>query len=316
MAFRLPNPNIILSFDGSTKGGNPGQGGAAAIIYVDGVPDSRVSNRMGVVGNNCAEYYGLILGLRELLHLFPTMEYDLTIKGDSELVIKQLDSKYQVRDDVLKNYYHVAKGLLARISKMASSIRLLQVPREENRDADNLAKEATALQIRPNFRFWHYPCLNSFLDATIKGTESSLHVKVAHDYGAAAYTPEILIDATILRQCYGDAALEIIRSTGKKNLIQGKTDMTVLGITSLQFTMGHGDIKVYNAHVVDFLPWPLQISGDHPACTNDKLFGSGDEGYTCSGGWRSKVPTRFQGHPYWESNVIIVGGRGMMNLSD
>ena len=265
----------------------------------------------GSFGNNCAEYYGLILGLREL---FCTCTQPWNIRSDRQGRLRSLLSnnslqEYQIQDEVLTNYYHVAKGLLARISKTGSSVRLLHIPREQNREADDLAKRAAAQKIQPNLRFWHYPCQNSFFDATINGTQNTLHVKVAHDYGAAAYTPEIYVDAAILRQCYGDAALEVVRPTGKKILIEGKAGMTVLGITSLTFTFGHGDIKVYNAHVVDFLPWPLQISCDHPACTRDKVFGQGaEEGYSGNRGWRSMVPPRFQRHPYWESDVLVVGG--------
>jgi ribonuclease HI len=228
MATRLPKPQITLFFDGSTRGGNPGDGGAAALFEIDGkVGDASnvapVSNRMGFVGNNCAEYYGLILGLRELLHAYPMVDYALTIKGDSELVIKQLKGEYQIRDEVLKDYYFVARGLLARISKTGSSINFMHI-----QEADALANEAAVLKISANLRFFHYPCQCSFLDGKIQGTKCTLQVKAAHDAGAFCFTPEIYVDAAVFRQCYGDDALEIIRSTGKKNLIEGKSAMTVL----------------------------------------------------------------------------------------
>ena len=165
---------ITLCFDGATRGSNPGPGGAAAIIKVsdNADDDNRVSNRIGFVGNNCAEYYGLILGLRELIHTYPMMIYNLTIKGDSEVVMKQLTGEYRVRDDVLRNYYLVAKGLLKRISNqilegkddLGGKIRFAHVGRQENKEADSLAVTAAKMSMpQPSLRFFHYPCLNSFI---------------------------------------------------------------------------------------------------------------------------------------------------------
>jgi len=94
MALRLALPHIEIYFDGSTDGPNTGKGGAAAVIYAQFRDNIRrldqqlvasVSNTMGTVGNNCAEYYGLLLGLREMLH---GLALDLHILGNSEHVIK------------------------------------------------------------------------------------------------------------------------------------------------------------------------------------------------------------------------------------
>jgi len=318
----VPLPEITIFFDGATKGSNPGQGGAGAIIVIDNQVVSSVSNRMGFAGNNRAEYYGLILGLRELIHLYPLSPasgYNLTIKGDSELVLKQLKGEYQVRDDVLKNYFLVAKGLLEQIKESITAaagdrhrdsqgtIRLVHVGREQNNQTDALAKKAAGMKINPRLRFFHYPCLGSFVDGEIQGTSGALKVKVAHDSGAACYTPEIYVDASVLCSLYGEDALKKIKSTGKKNLITGKAEMTILGTTWLQFSFGHGVIKVYDALVVDFLPWPLQVSLDHPACSFANVFGPNGS-YSCGGDdWRLQVSERFQSHPYWTSDVMVVG---------
>ena len=83
-----------------------------AIILIDGEEVAKVSNRMGLVGSNGAEYYGLILGLREIVHLYPYAPFNLTIKGDSEVVIKQLTGTYKVKNGLLRNYYLVTAGLI------------------------------------------------------------------------------------------------------------------------------------------------------------------------------------------------------------
>merc|ERR1719343_971666 len=121
-----PLPVFRLNFDGATQGGNPGLGGAGAIIKVDDDHKNnvRVWNRMGSVGSNCAEYYGLILGLREVLHLSPVCAFSLEVYGDSELVVKQLQGQYKVDGNkVLKNYFVVARGLLETIRKNIQATR-------------------------------------------------------------------------------------------------------------------------------------------------------------------------------------------------
>jgi ribonuclease HI len=300
---RLPAPEITIHFDGSTKEGNPGLGGASAVILIDDEAVTSVWNRMGVVGSNCAEYYGLILGLREIVHLYPYIPFNLTIKGDSELVIKQLKGECQVNNGVVKNYYLVADGLLKDIqrSRDPCTIRLLHIPREENRQADALAKRAAGVRIKPNLRYFHYPALEKFLDGEIQGQNHSAKIKVAHD-GAVCFTPEIYVDATLLRTVNGDEALQTIKSTGKKILIEGKADMTVLGLATIKFTFGRGLITVDDALVVDYLPWPLQISFFHPAISYD-LIPSCDTGFKSN--WRAEVSPFHQGHPYWTSNALM-----------
>lgn len=178
---------VTLHFDGATHGGNPGLGGAAAVISINNDPDLqvRVHNRMGLVGSNCAEYYGLVLGLRELLHLFPASPYELTIRGDSELVIKQMSGEWQVRDDIVRSYHLVADGLLGRVKKRMQTtggvttdmfdgrdcqLILQHIPREQNATADGLAKRAANMNVHPNLRFFHTAALNWFMDGTLQGT--------------------------------------------------------------------------------------------------------------------------------------------------
>lgn len=167
-----------------------------------------------------------------------------------------------------------------------------------------MLKRAAGLHIKANLRYFHYPCLSSFLDGEIEGLKLSAKIKVAHDIGAACFTPEIYVDATLLRTISGEEALNTIKSTGKKILIEGKSSMTVLGLTTIKFTFGCGIITVNDALVVDYLPWPLQISMDHPALSYDLI--PCDPARNLN--WRAEVSPFHQSHPYWTSNVIPIGG--------
>ena len=60
--------DLYLFFDGSTAEGNPGVGGCGAVYCYNNRKTLVVeSAQLGLVTNNVAEYYGLIIGLRRIL---------------------------------------------------------------------------------------------------------------------------------------------------------------------------------------------------------------------------------------------------------
>ncbi|RLF15841.1 MAG: ribonuclease H [Thermoprotei archaeon] len=141
---------ITVFFDGLCEPVNPG--GVACygfVIYVDG---EKVAEGSGTIGagylgmytsNNVAEYYALIYALRSLLEL----SYEgcsLVVKGDSQLVIRQLRGEYRVKAKHLKPLYEEVKGLLARFSE----VHLEWVRREGNVEADTLSRRAYETYIK------------------------------------------------------------------------------------------------------------------------------------------------------------------------
>ncbi len=120
-------------FDGCCLG-NPGPMGAGAVVQTE--RERKVLRKaFGKGTNNQAEYHGLILGLRHAL----AMEADsVTVHGDSQLVLRQLDGQYAVKAPGLKALHEEARLLLARFSK----VKLEWVPREENGEADQASREA------------------------------------------------------------------------------------------------------------------------------------------------------------------------------
>jgi ribonuclease HI len=118
--------------DGASRG-NPGPAGYGAVVRNDDTGEVvELSGYLGHTTNNVAEYQGLLAGLRYVLDHGGGV---VRIRADSELLIRQLEGRYQVRHPNLKPFYAEARALLARLERWTAE----HVPREHNRDADRLA---------------------------------------------------------------------------------------------------------------------------------------------------------------------------------
>jgi ribonuclease HI len=125
---------LVVNVDGGARG-NPGP---AAIGVVVSTPDGEVleehSERIGSATNNVAEYRALMLGLERALALGAS---EVELIGDSELVVRQVQGEYKVRDEVL---WRLHKHVIRALAEFDSwSIR--HVRREENEAADRLVNE-------------------------------------------------------------------------------------------------------------------------------------------------------------------------------
>uniref|UniRef100_A0A2N9HH26 Uncharacterized protein n=1 Tax=Fagus sylvatica TaxID=28930 RepID=A0A2N9HH26_FAGSY len=90
--------------------------------------------------NNVAEYQALIAGLQMALDM--KISY-LEVYGDSKLVINQLLTHYEVRNEGLVPYFRLATRLIEEFD----GISLEHIPRSENKIADALANLATTLAL-------------------------------------------------------------------------------------------------------------------------------------------------------------------------
>ena len=124
-----------LFSDGACRG-NPGIGGAGAVIT--DVADQVIwegKEYLGHCTNNIAEYKALILGLRGAL----SQGYkNLQIYMDSELLAKQINGAYRVRNANLQVLMKEVRDLL----KAFESAEVKHVPRLHNSHADKLANLA------------------------------------------------------------------------------------------------------------------------------------------------------------------------------
>jgi len=130
----------IIYTDGAARG-NPGPAGAGATITdPDGKTLGEVCKYLGETTNNQAEYQALLLALEEAKKLNITR---VTIYSDSELMVRQLNGVYKVKNQGLKPLFQKISTLLRQIG--AYSVN--HVPREENKRADKLANLAIDGQV-------------------------------------------------------------------------------------------------------------------------------------------------------------------------
>ena len=141
----LPTQKEILEFhiqaDGASRG-NPGKAGVGAVISdAQGRTVKELKCFLGMATNNVAEYRAVILALEKALELGGGR---VTVYLDSELVVRQLQGEYRVREAHLQTLHRRALEILSRFSKYT----IHYVPREENRRADQLANEAIDQKIK------------------------------------------------------------------------------------------------------------------------------------------------------------------------
>ncbi|RKH19772.1 reverse transcriptase-like protein [Corallococcus praedator] len=121
--------------DGAARG-NPGPAGAGAVLMdTQGAVIARLGKFLGHQTNNHAEYMGLLLGLQ---HARTLGAREVEVYADSELLIRQLDGRYQVKSATLKPLFQEAQKLLKTFSK----VKLAHVPRAQNAEADEMSNRA------------------------------------------------------------------------------------------------------------------------------------------------------------------------------
>ena len=132
---------IITFTDGGARG-NPGPAGVGVYITKeDGQLVREVKQAIGNATNNFAEYYAVMLGLQTLKQIYgkDTKEKCFEMRLDSELVKKQLNGEYQIKEPGLVPMFIEIHNL--RVSSFPNII-FTHIPREKNKEADRLANEA------------------------------------------------------------------------------------------------------------------------------------------------------------------------------
>jgi ribonuclease HI len=121
-------------FDGAARG-NPGPAAIGWVLVTSDGIAAEGSERIGRATNNQAEYEALIHALEAAL------DYgfeELRIKGDSQLIVKQVRGVWDTNDPTLREKRIRVRELLDRIDEWSID----HVPREINDRADELANEA------------------------------------------------------------------------------------------------------------------------------------------------------------------------------
>jgi ribonuclease HI len=126
---------LTVNVDGGARG-NPGPA-AIGVVLRDGEGEvlGEVGETIGEATNNVAEYRALLRGI-ELAAEHGAAELELV--GDSELVVRQVEGRYKVKNAGMKELHQEVKRALREFDSW--SIR--HVRRAENADADRLVNEA------------------------------------------------------------------------------------------------------------------------------------------------------------------------------
>ncbi len=125
----------IIFSDGGARG-NPGPSGIGAVITDEaGVLLAEISQYLGFGTNNQAEYKALLSALKKAVEL--GLE-EVECRLDSELVVKQLNREYKVKNKELAPLFLE----IHNISLSFKKISFTHIRREFNKEADRLANEA------------------------------------------------------------------------------------------------------------------------------------------------------------------------------
>lgn len=128
---------LIIYTDGGARG-NPGPAACGVVIKNEKEEIIfEVSRYLGVATNNQAEYEALVLALQKAKEIFEkenSQNKNIESYLDSELIVKQLNGEYRVKNEGLKPLYEKVSSLI----KHFDSIKFMHIPREKNKLADRL----------------------------------------------------------------------------------------------------------------------------------------------------------------------------------
>jgi len=127
--------SLVAYADGGSRG-NPGKAAAAAIIFdSEGAELLRRARLLGKATNNVAEYEGVLLALGLCRELGARA---VTLRLDSELVVRQVDGSYKVKHPELQKLHTRVRELIGEFD----TVEVEHVPRAKNHDTDKLVNLA------------------------------------------------------------------------------------------------------------------------------------------------------------------------------
>jgi len=125
----------VANVDGASRG-NPGPASYAVILRgPDGAIRFEIGKYLGRATNNVAEYYALITALD---YAAAQGIERLLVRSDSELLVRQMQGRYKVNSADLRPLHERAR----KLTRGLAHFTIEHVPREQNREADQLANRA------------------------------------------------------------------------------------------------------------------------------------------------------------------------------
>jgi len=131
---------LVVYTDGGARG-NPGPAAIGVVITQQGQTLKKYPEFIGQVTNNQAEYQAIIFALKKVKLLFgrkkvKTMEIEICL--DSELVAKQLNHQYKIKEKDLQPLFLKTWNLILDFGQ----INFKYIPRQQNKEADRLVNQS------------------------------------------------------------------------------------------------------------------------------------------------------------------------------
>jgi ribonuclease HI len=121
---------MFIYVDGGARG-NPGPAAIGFVVYDDARQELyRYGAPIGTHTNNYAEYMALIEALSYLVSVHH--ERMATIYSDSQLIVRQMNGQYRVKDPTLVSLHRKARQL----TKQIHGLHITHIQRDENKVAD------------------------------------------------------------------------------------------------------------------------------------------------------------------------------------
>ena len=128
--------DLKIFTDGGARG-NPGEAAVGVVFFSDDKKIHSHKERIGEATNNVAEYRAVICALKIAKEKFKPQSIEINL--DSELVSRQLNGEYKVKDANLKELYYEVREL---VLELGGAVVFRHVRREQNKEADKLVNQA------------------------------------------------------------------------------------------------------------------------------------------------------------------------------
>lgn len=130
---------IVIHTDGGARG-NPGPAAIGIVISDERLVIKKYSEYLGQATNNQAEYQAVIFALKKVKALFGKKKakiMEIEIRLDSELITKQLNHQYKIKEKNLQPLFIKIWNLILDFGQVSFKY----ISREENKEADRLVNQ-------------------------------------------------------------------------------------------------------------------------------------------------------------------------------
>ena len=131
---------LSIYVDGGARG-NPGPAAIGVVIQQQGQVLKKYGELIDQATNNQAEYQAIIFAMKKAKLLFgkkKAKQIELEFYSDSELIVKQLNHQYKIKEEDLQPLFIKALNLVIDFGKVSFK----HIPRSKNKEADRLLNQA------------------------------------------------------------------------------------------------------------------------------------------------------------------------------